>query len=244
MLLALRAGAEATRALAYYAAAMGDRARLDPDQSERERAQRRADLLIPVVKGWGTEMGLDAASTNIQVHGGMGFIEETGAAQHLRDARIALIYEGTNGIQANDLVTRKLVRDQGAAVRELAYDMRATAGEIAGSPLAAPLVAGIEALERASAALLEQFAHEPARALAGSVPYLRLMGIVAGGWLMARGALAAEQRLEAGDGERSFLEAKIMTARFFADHWLSLAPALMPAILGGETVMEFDVGLL
>jgi len=244
MLLALRAGAEASRALVYYAAAMGDRARLSPDAGTRARAERRADLLIPVAKAWAAEIGLDAASTNIQVHGGMGFIEETGAAQHLRDARIALIYEGTNGIQANDLVTRKLVRDDGEAARELVDDMRTTTALLAGSRLGPPLAAGIDALERSSAALLDLYARDPACALAGSVPYLRLTGIVTGGWLMARGALAAERRLENGDDERSLLEAKTRTAHFFAEHWLAAAPAHLPAILGGKTVMEFDLGLL
>ena len=131
----------------------------------------------------------------------MGFIEETGAAQHLRDARITLIYEGTNGIQANDLVGRKLVRDGGAAVTELVADMRATATELDAAPgaaaaaLRAPLAAGLDALEAASARLLAQFPTDPAGALAGAVPYLRLMGIVAGGWLMAKSALAANRLL-------------------------------------------------
>jgi acyl-CoA dehydrogenase len=241
MLLSMRAGSEATRALAYYAAGMIDRSCGDPDADARARAQRRVDLLIPVVKAWSTDVGLDACSTNIQVHGGMGFIEETGAAQHLRDARITLIYEGTNGIQANDLVGRKLVRDAGAAVRELVADMRATAAELGGAAaLRTPLGAGIDALEAASAHLLAQFPADPASALAGSVPYLRLVGIVAGGWLMAKSALVAERRLGEG-GDRRFLEAKLATAQFYAEHVLAQAPALLPAIAGGATVMGFDL---
>jgi 3-(methylthio)propanoyl-CoA dehydrogenase len=249
MLLSLRAASEASRALAYYAASATDRALNLRDETARAAAQRRLDLLIPVVKAWSTDLGLEAASTNIQVHGGMGFIEETGAAQHLRDARIALIYEGTNGIQANDLVGRKLVRDHGEAVHELLADMRATVAELvvdAGSTtaLSAPLAAGIDALDQATVALIETHAVDPARALAGSVPYLRLMGIVSGGWLMTKAALAAMRRIEERQGDPQFLRAKIATARFFAEHFLPLAPGLLPAIRGGATVTGFDLELL
>ena len=130
MLLSMRAATEAMRALAYYAAAAIDHARRDPDPAQRARAQRRADLLIPVVKAWCTDIGVDVASIGVQVHGGMGYIEETGAAQHLRDARIAPIYEGTNGIQANDLVGRKLARDRGAAALALFAEIDATLAEL------------------------------------------------------------------------------------------------------------------
>ena len=249
MLLTMRAASEAARALAYYTAAAGDRARHGRAAAARAHAQRRVDLLIPVVKAWSTDLGLEAASTNIQVHGGMGFIEETGAAQHFRDARIALIYEGTNGVQANDLVARKLVRDDGAAARELIAEMRAGDGALAASGgeaarLRQPLGAGIAALDAATAVMLDVFAQDPARALAGSAPYLRLMGIVAGGWLMARSALAAERRLAEGRGDPRFATAKIATARFFAEHMLATAPTLLPAIRGGNTVLGFDPELL
>jgi 3-(methylthio)propanoyl-CoA dehydrogenase len=249
MLLSLRAASEATRALAYYAAGETDRAGHAAGASARARAQRRLDLLIPVVKAWCTDVGLEAASTNIQVHGGMGFIEETGAAQHFRDARIALIYEGTNGIQANDLVGRKLVRDEGAALAELVADMRASDDEIAAAgadvaALRAPLVSGIDALEAAGAVLVASYAKDPAGALAGSVPFLRLLGILTAGWLLARGACAAARRLAAGNDDRDFLRAKIATARFFAEHQLPLAPALLPAICGGATVTGFDLEML
>ncbi|HXQ50563.1 MAG TPA: acyl-CoA dehydrogenase [Stellaceae bacterium] len=249
MLLAMRASSEAARALAIYVAGETDRARHEPDADARARAQRRVDLLIPVVKAWSTEVGLEAASTNIQVHGGMGFIEETGAAQHFRDARIALIYEGTNGIQANDLVGRKLARDRGAAVRELVAEMEACGRELAaaGSEVAvlgASFAAAVAALAAASAALGDLHARDPAQALAGSAPYLKLTGVVAGGWLMARSALAAERRLARGEGDARFCRAKIATARFFAEHVLATAPALVPAILGGATVTGFDLELL
>jgi len=250
MLLSMRAQSEATRGLAYYVAGMIDRARHHPDAGARQRAQRRVDLLIPVVKAWSTDVGLELCSTNVQVHGGMGFIEETGAAQHLRDARIALIYEGTNGIQANDLVGRKLARDRGAAVRELIADMRASEAALAAAAgaeaaaMRAPFAAGIAVLEQASGDLVAAFGEDPARALAGSVPYLRLMGIVAGGWIMAQSLVAAQRGLANGDADRTFCEAKLGTARFYAEHLLAAAPALLPAITGGATVMGFDLDAL
>src|SRR5229473_2335819 len=195
MLLSMRTGVEAMRALTYLAAAAIDRSRSAAEDEARFRAQRRADLLIPVVKAWCTDLGFDIASLGVQVHGGMGYIEETGAAQYLRDARIAPIYEGTNGIQANDLVGRKLGRDQGEAARELFAEMRASLAELAGQaewePLHRGLAEGLDALEHATAYLVEA---EPALAAAGSAPYLALFGTVAGGWLMARLALAARTR--------------------------------------------------
>jgi alkylation response protein AidB-like acyl-CoA dehydrogenase len=243
MLLWMRAASEAMRALAYYTAALLDRGRRDPDPAGRERHQRRADLLIPVVKAWCTDLGVAVASTGIQVHGGMGYIEETGAAQHLRDGRIAPIYEGTNGIQANDLVGRKLARDCGEAAVALLAEMRETAIDAAGSPTAdlaaigRLLAAAIAAVETATAHLLRA---EPAEAAAGSVAYLDLFGIAGGGWLMARQALAADRLLGAGDGDPAFLRAKIATARFYAEHFLALAPGHLPAILGGAGVLSFD----
>ncbi len=158
MLLGMRAATEAMRALTYLAAAAIDASRREGDAKARDRAQRRADLLIPVVKAWCTDVGVEVASTGIQVHGGMGYIEETGAAQYLRDARIAPIYEGTNGIQANDLVSRKLGRDQGEAARELFAEMRASLPALTGDGLAAlhrGLAAGLDALERASEHLVD-----------------------------------------------------------------------------------------
>ncbi|HXP29667.1 MAG TPA: acyl-CoA dehydrogenase [Stellaceae bacterium] len=247
MLLSMRATTEATRALAYYTAAAIDRTHHHPDEKARQAQLSRVDLLTPVVKAWSTDLGVEAASINIQVHGGMGFIEETGAAQLLRDVRIAPIYEGTNGVQANDLVGRKLIRDGGAAMRELIRDMRATAADLAAAPgeavsaLRRPLADGIDALEQASGALIAGFAGDPARALAGAVPYLKLTGLVAGGWVMAQSALAALRRLGSGTGDARFHRAKLATARFYAETYLATAPALLPAIAGGGTVMDFDL---
>ena len=203
MLLSMRAATEAMRALAYYAAASIDHARRDPDPAERGRAQRRADLLIPVVKAWCSDIGVAVASTGIQVHGGMGYIEETGAAQHLRDARIAPIYEGTNGIQANDLVGRKLARDQGEAARALFAEIAATPTALEqahGADLAADrrsaLRAGVAALETATAYLVDA---DPAAGGGRLGALSAAFGTVVGGWLMARQALAAFRRLAGGE---------------------------------------------
>jgi len=240
MLLSMRAGIEAMRALTYLAAAAIDRSRHAADEKERFRAQRRADLLIPVVKAWCTDLGVEIASTGVQVHGGMGYIEETGAAQHLRDARIAPIYEGTNGIQANDLVGRKLGRDKGEAARELFAEMRADlaglGGEAGWAPIHRGLAEGLDALERATEYLV---AAEPALAAAGSAPYLALFGTVAGGWLMARLSQAARARAAHG-----FAAAKLATARCYAEQYLARAPSYLPAVMGGATVMGFDPDLL
>jgi 3-(methylthio)propanoyl-CoA dehydrogenase len=243
MLLSMRTATEAMRGLAYYAAAMIDRARRDPDPEARVSAQRRADLLIPVVKAWCTDTSVAVASTGIQVHGGMGYIEETGAAQHLRDARITPIYEGTNGIQANDLVGRKLARDRGEAARALCADIAATAVASEGthsadlSAIGAALRAGIAACESATAYLTDA---DAALAAAGSVPYLQLVGTVCGGWVMARQALAAFRRLAGGDPDTAFLAAKIATARFYADHFLASAPGFVAGVRGGTTILDFD----
>ncbi len=241
MLLSMRAATEAMRALTYLAAAAIDASRHKGDEKARFRAARRADLLIPVVKAWCTDLGVEVASTGIQVHGGMGYIEETGAAQYLRDARIAPIYEGANGIQANDLVGRKLGRDQGEAARELFAEMRPMLAELGGKPEWEPmhrgLVEGIDALERATSYLVDA---DPALAAAGSSPYLALFGTVAGGWLMARLALAAREAVRSGGGEPGFAATKFATARFYAEHFLARAPSYLPAIEGGATVVDFD----
>jgi alkylation response protein AidB-like acyl-CoA dehydrogenase len=228
MLLSMRAQTEAMRALAYFAAAAIDAAQGDGDG----RAQRRADLLIPVVKAWCSDKGIEIASTGIQVHGGMGYIEETGAAQHYRDARIAAIYEGTNGIQAGDLVGRKLARDNGDAARELFVEIAAGLAELADdfAPLRQPLADGLAVLEAATDYLVEA---EAPRAAAGAVPYLNLFGTVMGGHLMARVALAAQR------SGHPLARAKLATARFFAEHVLAAAPGFLPAIKGGETVVNF-----
>jgi alkylation response protein AidB-like acyl-CoA dehydrogenase len=236
MLLSMRARIEAMRALVYYTAATIDRAQHDPDADARAQHQTRADLLIPVVKAWCTDQGVAIASIGVQIHGGMGFIEETGAAQYYRDARIAPIYEGTNGIQANDLLGRKVQRDGGAAAMALLAEMRAGKNE-------ATLAAGIDALDDATKWLVAN-AGKRALTLSGAVPYLELMGIVTGGWLLALEAREAKRRLDAGEGDASFNRAKIATARFYDAHILATAPALLPAIKGGDTVLGFETEAL
>jgi 3-(methylthio)propanoyl-CoA dehydrogenase len=243
MLLWMRAATEAMRALAYYTAAMLDRGRRHPEAAQRFSAQRRAELLIPVAKAWCTDLGVAVASTGIQVHGGMGYVEETGAAQHLRDARIGPIYEGTNGIQANDLVGRKLERDHGEAATALAGEIRETvtalqqAGPADLTAIAAALQHGVSAFENATAYLVEA---EAAPAAAASSPYLTLLGTLSAGWLMGRQALAAERRRAANGEDAAFLAAKVLTARFYAEHILALAPGYLPAVTGGATVIDFD----
>jgi hypothetical protein len=196
-----------------------------------------------VVKAWCTDLGVAVASTGIQVHGGMGYIEETGAAQHLRDARIAPIYEGTNGIQANDLVGRKLTRDHGEAAAALVAEMRATVSALRAdtgvdfAPIARQLEDGLGALETANSFLVEA---ETALAAAGSAPYLQLLGTVCAGWLMARMALATKHRGTANGGDAGFLATKRATARFYTEHFLALAPGYLPGILGAGTVLEVD----
>jgi alkylation response protein AidB-like acyl-CoA dehydrogenase len=237
MLLWMRAATEAMRGLAYYAAAMIDRSRCHPEAAERLAAQRRADLLIPVVKAWCSDLGVAVASIGIQVHGGMGYVEETGAAQYLRDARIAPIYEGTNGIQANDLVGRKLTRDHGEVVTALIKEMRQTAAALERHAIAGTFDQGLAALEAATAYLVEA---DDAQAAAGSVPYLTMFGTVAAGWLMARQVLAAERNLATNGKDRAFLAAKLATARFYGEHFLVQAPGCLAGVTSGSTVIEFD----
>ena len=248
MLMAMKAATEAARALAYTTAAALDIAAGHPDPATRARFQARAELLIPVVKGWSTENAVEIASTGVQVHGGMGFIEETGAAQHLRDARILTIYEGTTGIQANDLVGRKIARDKGEAARAAIAEMREVVAVLAAAKgedfaaIHAALKAGVEQLARAVEWTVATYPAEPAMALAGAVPLLKLFGTVAGGWQMGRAALAARALLDSGDNEdRDFLTAKIGTARFYADHLLSQAHGLAHAVMHGAAgVLALD----
>ena len=243
MLMSMRAQIEAMRALGYYTAAGIDGALKHPDKETARKTQDRVDLLIPIVKAWFTDLGNEIASTGVQIHGGMGFIEETGAAQHLRDARILPIYEGTNGIQARDLVGRKVAKDGGETMLGLVTEMRALAEELKAAPgddLAAirdGVLASAAALEDATRWVAQSVKAELVTALAGSVPFLRLAGTALGGWLLARSALVAQNRLAARDGDPAFLEAKLITARFYAE--VILPPALAqlgPLKAAGRTV--------
>ncbi|MBV8408558.1 MAG: acyl-CoA dehydrogenase [Alphaproteobacteria bacterium] len=247
MLMTMRAQIEAMRALGYYTAAGIDGALKHPDKEIARKTQDRVDLLIPIVKAWFTDLGNEIASIGVQVHGGMGFIEETGAAQHLRDARILPIYEGTNGIQARDLVGRKIAKDGGETMFALVSEMRALADEMkaaVGDDMAAirtALAAGADALEQATMWVAEAAKAELVAALAGSTPFLRLAGTALGGWLLAKGALAAQAKLAGRDGDPRFLEAKIVTARFYVE--VILPPALAqlgPLKAAGRTVFALE----
>ncbi|MCU1373317.1 MAG: hypothetical protein JWO68_603 [Actinomycetia bacterium] len=235
MLLTMRATTEAMRALAYVNAEAIDLARHHPDDGVRARAAERADILTPVTKGWSTDMGVEVTSLAIQVHGGMGYVEETGVAQHFRDARITPIYEGTNGIQAMDLVGRKLPIRLGAAVADLLGEMAWLEGELAGdlAALRAPLADGVAALREATDWLLANGLERPVDALAGATPYLRMFGIVTGGWLLARSAVAAGELLAGGHGDAAFLADKVVTARFYVEQLLPAARGLLPAVTAG-----------
>ena len=238
MLMAMRAQTEAMRALAYYANACLDRAHHGTDADDRRRQFARMDLLTPVVKAWCTDTGVDIASIGIQVHGGMGYVEETGAAQYLRDARIAPIYEGTNGIQANDLLGRKLLRDNGGAMADLLDDIAALDAELAAAKgedmaaIRAALADGHAALQRATDWLLDSKINDLDVKFAGAVPFLHLTGTVVGGWLMARGALAAHAGAPNG-ASAGFRAAKLITARFYAEHVMVRARGYLAAITDG-----------
>jgi hypothetical protein len=202
------------------------------------RHQAFVDLMIPVVKGWSTETGIEVASLGVQVHGGMGFIEETGAAQHYRDARILPIYEGTTAIQANDLVGRKTARDGGQTAQAIAAQIEKTEAELAkrgtsdASAMAKRLKAAREALVDVVEFVAGQTKASPNAVFAGSVPYLMLAGNVVAGWQLARSLLIAEDLAKAGTNV-AFMKAKIATARFYAEHILNKAPGLRDSIVEG-----------
>jgi hypothetical protein len=239
MLMTMRSCAEAGRALGYVTAAALDHAHRHPDSDTRRRELKFAELMIPIVKGWGTEVAQRVAYLGVQVHGGMGFIEETGAAQYARDARITTIYEGTTGIQANDLVARKIARDEGAALSAAIAQVReiecalANGRDAALAAIGTRLRAGADALEDAGRFILGNFRQDPRTVLAGAVPLLELAGTVFGGAQLARAAAIAASKLAAGEGDAGFMRAKIATARHFADHMLTQAPGLRDTVIAG-----------
>jgi alkylation response protein AidB-like acyl-CoA dehydrogenase len=238
MLMSMRANIEGSRAMALFAAAAYDTAHAHPDEQLRQANQAVYEFLVPLVKGFCTEMSAEVASLGVQVHGGMGFIEETGAAQHYRDAKILSIYEGTTAIQANDLVNRKTLRDGGRTARDIAARIQATEAELAqrGSVAARAmhkrLAAARLAFEQVVGFVVERAPSDPNAVFAGSVPYLMLAGNVVAGWQMARALLVAETRLAEGI-DPDFMRAKLATARFYADHMLSKAPGLRDSIVEG-----------
>ena len=250
MLFTMRALTEAARALAYAGAAAADHGHRATDQAVRAQQQGVYEFLVPIIKGWSTELSVEVASLGVQVHGGMGFIEETGAAQYYRDARILPIYEGTTAIQANDLIGRKTLRDGGATARSILQQVAATVellqarNEPAAQAMAKHLARGHDALESVVAFVLANFKSDANAVFAGSVPYLKLAGIVLGGWQMARALLVA---LDKQAEDRAFYTAKIATAHFYADHVLSQASGLEASITsanGSQGMLALDSALL
>jgi len=244
MLMTMRAQTEAARSLGYVTAAALDRAHGHPDADVRKRELAFAELMIPIVKGWNTEIAQQTAYLGVQVHGGMGYIEESGAAQYARDARITTIYEGTTGIQANDLIGRKIARDGGKALLAAIARMRGVQGQLAAAGsdelavIGRRVRAAVDALEEATHWIVERQREGPRAVLAGAGPFLELCGTVCGGVELGRGALAAARRLAAGDGDADFLRAKITTSRHFAEHCLTKAPGLRDTIVAGaESVL-------
>ncbi len=240
MLLTMKATVEAMRGLIYDVVSSLDVTRAHPDSDVRSAARSRVDLLTPVVKAWCTDMGVEVASLGVQVHGGMGYMEETGAVQHWRDSRIAPIYEGTNGIQAIDLVTRKVLRDGGDTVAQYALEIRTVLSALEAdsdtvlTSLHTHLSAALDTLETATRWLVTEAGDAPDKALSGATPYLRLFGLTAGGAIMARGALAAD------DDDLDFHIAKRRTAHFYAENILSQATSLLAPIQNGsESIVAF-----
>jgi alkylation response protein AidB-like acyl-CoA dehydrogenase len=241
MLLTMKAYIEAMRGLAFLDGAAVDAERHHPDEAARERASERAALLTPITKGWCTDLGVELTSIALQVHGGMGFIEETGVAQHYRDARINPIYEGTNGIQALDLVARKLPLDGGRVLAELLDEIDATASAASGhgetlADMGAALASANATVRSTSLELLERLAVSPADAFAGATPYLSMLGQLVGGWSLLRQAIAAQGRLDAGEVHPK-LDAKIVTAGFYCEQLLPLAAAQESAVLGTAEIL-------
>jgi alkylation response protein AidB-like acyl-CoA dehydrogenase len=238
-LMLMKARIEAARGLCLATAVAGDLARSAANPLDRDAARMREDLLTPIAKAWSTDMAVEVASMGLQIHGGMGFIEETGAAQYYRDARVLPIYEGTNGIQAIDLMGRKLAIGKGKAVRELVGEIFPTAGALKSADdawlhaIGARLEAGLAAVQSATGWMLERRGHAQPDALAGATPYLLLLGDVVGGWMLARGALAASRRLSQGEGPADYYRTKIGLARVYAEQVLSRAPGLAQAVSQG-----------
>jgi alkylation response protein AidB-like acyl-CoA dehydrogenase len=243
MLYSMKALIEASRAICYANAVAYDLARTAPAESDRAKARELEELLTPISKAWSTDRANDVASLGVQVHGGMGYVEEAGAAQHMRDARIAAIYEGTNGIQAIDLVGRKLQGDGGAAAKAFIRNVREEATILKAGKrqelkeIGARLEEGAAALDQSTSWLLDAAARNPDHALAGATPYLRQFGDVAGGYYLARGAMAAALAVAQGAGDRGYLNGKIAIARHYAANFLPEAVGLTHPICAGAELL-------
>ena len=245
MLMMMRSYTEGARALAYVAAAAADAAHHHADEATRKQNHAFYEYLVPIVKGFSTEMSLEVTSLGVQVHGGMGFIEETGAAQHYRDSRILPIYEGTTAIQANDLIGRKTVRDGGAVAKGIAAQIEQTEALLAKSNSAAAksMLKNLRAAREAYLSVVDYVVKNTKsdikNVFAGSVNYLRLSGLTLSGWQLARALLAAEARQSE---DPNFYNAKVHTARFFAEHLLALVPGIASSVIdGGEATNALSV---
>ena len=238
MLMTMKANIEAMRCLIYLNAKAIDTAHNHPDESEREQGKELTDLLTPLSKGWCTDLGNEMTSLGIQIHGGMGFVEETGAAQHYRDIRIAGIYEGTNGIQAIDLVGRKLGMRNGEVVSELLNQIDETITTLMENDLqeiGKPLKEANESLKSASEWLLQNGGGSTDDGLSGATPYLRMFGTTVGGWLLAKSAIKAQELLDENTENEDFLNAKIETAKFFSQQLLPQVNGLLSSATSGSS---------
>jgi len=245
MLMVMRAATEAMRGLAYLAGIESDKAHFARDPEQVQKHNARIGLYTPIVKGWLTELAQEVTYLGTQVHGGMGYIEETGSAQYYRDARIMSIYEGTNGIQALDLAGRKTLGDNGAALNALLDEIRTTATALSAvnnlAPLAAALNRAVDEATQARAWLLEHGSKDRSAVGAASFNFMMLMGYLCGGWVMGQAALKAQKMLDAGNGDNAFLAAKLVTARFYFEHLLPRTSAcLAAATAGSDSMMALD----
>ncbi|MDE2441432.1 MAG: acyl-CoA dehydrogenase C-terminal domain-containing protein [Betaproteobacteria bacterium] len=249
MMMLMKSRVEACRAMAYFTSGLLDRAHAVTDPEEKKRNLYLAEFMIPIVKGGGTEMGIEVTSLGIQIYGGMGFIEETGAAQHWRDSRITTIYEGTTGIQANDLLFRKLMRDQGATAKVVFGEIYTTVKALAasGNPelqaIGQRLGVALKSWTEATEWLAANARNSLSAVLTAAVPYLHLAVTVCGGWLMGKAALAAAGYLDKGEGDQVFYRAKLGTARFYADQLLPQAAAFAQTVMAGDCGLPEGVDL-
>ncbi len=244
MLLSMRASVMAARMLAYVAAGWFDKAKHHPDQETATQCRGLVDLLMPVVKGWSTELGIEVTSMGIQIHGGMGFIEETGVAQYLRDVRITAIYEGTTGIQANDLISRKILRDEGKALNHLIGEIRRATRKAAAHPATAALAEDLESalamLEEVRDWIIRRGGDTIGELLAGGVSFLKLLGTICGAWQMTRAALAAQEALDQQVGDASYMQGIVDLARFYFAHMLPHAHTHGDVLKrGGQSILQF-----
>jgi 3-(methylthio)propanoyl-CoA dehydrogenase len=244
MLMTMKSKVSAARSICHMTALASDLSEHAQTPEARKAAKAREELLTPIAKGWSTDMGVEIASLGVQIHGGMGFVEEGGAAQFYRDARIAAIYEGTNGIQAIDLVSRKLTLDGGAPLAALIAEMRETALACAACTneqvkwIGSRLTESVDVFSEAADWLVRAQAGNSKRdALAGATPFLKLAGDVTGGWTLAKGALAALGHLQAKTGDAGFMTSRISLAGFFAENVLAQVQGQMAAITAGSDVL-------